>query len=346
MIRRPPRSTLSSSSAASDVYKRQVSTQSTGSSRQHPCLWLETMQGDQVDALISDFRNARVTNGRSVIELPAEQMDGSQIDLRIQLTSQFPNQPPTIRLCTQGMTHAWLDESQYIINCPSLLQWNPGNSTLRKTMTEIVEEFFLNPPTRTRSTVAAMPPPSFPKPVQPQPTHQYQNPALHAVLAELKELPPSELDKLHGDDTDVGLQKYLQKHPTFLAKQEEKRSLEADLERLARENLAAEQALNQSQGSCEEVYTHYKNLHTSVTEKSTLQQSRLQHTSPEAVEAVLLSLIDVAESQSDEMMEAFQDGKADVGAFVTQYCQKRQEYHNCAIIKERLQARQTTKQRW
>eukprot|EP00656_Telonema_subtile_P028684 TRINITY_DN3126_c0_g1_i3.p1 TRINITY_DN3126_c0_g1~~TRINITY_DN3126_c0_g1_i3.p1 ORF type:complete len:315 (-),score=60.51 TRINITY_DN3126_c0_g1_i3:325-1269(-) len=33
MIRRPPRSTLSSSSAASDVYKRQVSTQSTGKSR-------------------------------------------------------------------------------------------------------------------------------------------------------------------------------------------------------------------------------------------------------------------------------------------------------------------------
>eukprot|EP00656_Telonema_subtile_P051361 TRINITY_DN6882_c0_g2_i1.p1 TRINITY_DN6882_c0_g2~~TRINITY_DN6882_c0_g2_i1.p1 ORF type:complete len:596 (-),score=146.23 TRINITY_DN6882_c0_g2_i1:160-1947(-) len=32
MIRRPPRSTLSSSSAASDVYKRQVSTQSTGAS--------------------------------------------------------------------------------------------------------------------------------------------------------------------------------------------------------------------------------------------------------------------------------------------------------------------------
>eukprot|EP00656_Telonema_subtile_P043235 TRINITY_DN49620_c0_g1_i2.p1 TRINITY_DN49620_c0_g1~~TRINITY_DN49620_c0_g1_i2.p1 ORF type:complete len:207 (+),score=60.30 TRINITY_DN49620_c0_g1_i2:92-712(+) len=33
MIRRPPRSTLSSSSAASDVYKRQVSTQSTGVTR-------------------------------------------------------------------------------------------------------------------------------------------------------------------------------------------------------------------------------------------------------------------------------------------------------------------------
>eukprot|EP00658_Telonema_sp_P-2_P063279 TRINITY_DN52000_c0_g1_i1.p1 TRINITY_DN52000_c0_g1~~TRINITY_DN52000_c0_g1_i1.p1 ORF type:complete len:106 (-),score=0.69 TRINITY_DN52000_c0_g1_i1:105-422(-) len=36
MIRRPPRSTLSSSSAASDVYKRQVSTQSTGDSNISP----------------------------------------------------------------------------------------------------------------------------------------------------------------------------------------------------------------------------------------------------------------------------------------------------------------------
>eukprot|EP00656_Telonema_subtile_P024458 TRINITY_DN26694_c0_g1_i1.p1 TRINITY_DN26694_c0_g1~~TRINITY_DN26694_c0_g1_i1.p1 ORF type:complete len:317 (-),score=70.19 TRINITY_DN26694_c0_g1_i1:445-1395(-) len=35
MIRRPPRSTLSSSSAASDVYKRQVSTQSTGNFEKH-----------------------------------------------------------------------------------------------------------------------------------------------------------------------------------------------------------------------------------------------------------------------------------------------------------------------
>eukprot|EP00656_Telonema_subtile_P020273 TRINITY_DN2141_c0_g1_i1.p1 TRINITY_DN2141_c0_g1~~TRINITY_DN2141_c0_g1_i1.p1 ORF type:complete len:344 (-),score=64.27 TRINITY_DN2141_c0_g1_i1:301-1332(-) len=38
MIRRPPRSTLSSSSAASDVYKRQVSTQSTGNSQTHAML--------------------------------------------------------------------------------------------------------------------------------------------------------------------------------------------------------------------------------------------------------------------------------------------------------------------
>eukprot|EP00656_Telonema_subtile_P008667 TRINITY_DN14046_c0_g1_i2.p1 TRINITY_DN14046_c0_g1~~TRINITY_DN14046_c0_g1_i2.p1 ORF type:complete len:281 (-),score=85.56 TRINITY_DN14046_c0_g1_i2:260-1102(-) len=38
-IRRPPRSTLSSSSAASDVYKRQVSTQSTGNTR--PCAMAE-----------------------------------------------------------------------------------------------------------------------------------------------------------------------------------------------------------------------------------------------------------------------------------------------------------------
>eukprot|EP00656_Telonema_subtile_P019341 TRINITY_DN20609_c0_g1_i2.p1 TRINITY_DN20609_c0_g1~~TRINITY_DN20609_c0_g1_i2.p1 ORF type:complete len:358 (+),score=76.53 TRINITY_DN20609_c0_g1_i2:97-1170(+) len=44
MKRRPPRSTLSSSSAASDVYKRQVSTQSTG-------LYWPAMQGPSVNGL-------------------------------------------------------------------------------------------------------------------------------------------------------------------------------------------------------------------------------------------------------------------------------------------------------
>eukprot|EP00656_Telonema_subtile_P011174 TRINITY_DN15501_c0_g1_i1.p1 TRINITY_DN15501_c0_g1~~TRINITY_DN15501_c0_g1_i1.p1 ORF type:complete len:356 (-),score=110.77 TRINITY_DN15501_c0_g1_i1:5-1072(-) len=47
MIRRPPRSTLSSSSAASDVYKRQVSTQSTGVDR------ASTMSVEDLEAQIA-----------------------------------------------------------------------------------------------------------------------------------------------------------------------------------------------------------------------------------------------------------------------------------------------------
>eukprot|EP00658_Telonema_sp_P-2_P082360 TRINITY_DN8695_c0_g1_i6.p1 TRINITY_DN8695_c0_g1~~TRINITY_DN8695_c0_g1_i6.p1 ORF type:complete len:165 (-),score=34.78 TRINITY_DN8695_c0_g1_i6:756-1250(-) len=49
MIRRPPRSTLSSSSAASDVYKRQVSTQSTG------CFF---------DACVPEMRHPKGSEGR------------------------------------------------------------------------------------------------------------------------------------------------------------------------------------------------------------------------------------------------------------------------------------------
>eukprot|EP00658_Telonema_sp_P-2_P048257 TRINITY_DN36713_c0_g1_i5.p1 TRINITY_DN36713_c0_g1~~TRINITY_DN36713_c0_g1_i5.p1 ORF type:complete len:425 (-),score=145.36 TRINITY_DN36713_c0_g1_i5:480-1754(-) len=45
MIRRPPRSTLSSSSAASDVYKRQVSTQSTGAD----CAGMEVRKCDNCE---------------------------------------------------------------------------------------------------------------------------------------------------------------------------------------------------------------------------------------------------------------------------------------------------------
>eukprot|EP00658_Telonema_sp_P-2_P034231 TRINITY_DN24_c0_g1_i6.p1 TRINITY_DN24_c0_g1~~TRINITY_DN24_c0_g1_i6.p1 ORF type:complete len:121 (-),score=13.22 TRINITY_DN24_c0_g1_i6:327-689(-) len=53
MIRRPPRSTLSSSSAASDVYKRQVSTQSTGdNSWRHMGCGASTVGAHEFDAAL------------------------------------------------------------------------------------------------------------------------------------------------------------------------------------------------------------------------------------------------------------------------------------------------------
>eukprot|EP00656_Telonema_subtile_P000709 TRINITY_DN10342_c0_g1_i1.p1 TRINITY_DN10342_c0_g1~~TRINITY_DN10342_c0_g1_i1.p1 ORF type:complete len:280 (+),score=85.14 TRINITY_DN10342_c0_g1_i1:92-931(+) len=52
MIRRPPRSTLSSSSAASDVYKRQVSTQSTGPpSEPHAMVFFYTICDNKYEEL-------------------------------------------------------------------------------------------------------------------------------------------------------------------------------------------------------------------------------------------------------------------------------------------------------
>eukprot|EP00658_Telonema_sp_P-2_P081757 TRINITY_DN8471_c0_g1_i2.p1 TRINITY_DN8471_c0_g1~~TRINITY_DN8471_c0_g1_i2.p1 ORF type:complete len:603 (+),score=146.52 TRINITY_DN8471_c0_g1_i2:106-1914(+) len=66
MIRRPPRSTLSSSSAASDVYKRQVSTQSTGqaAARVRCCFLVSVvcgfeMQVSEHDRLALDLQDAR-----------------------------------------------------------------------------------------------------------------------------------------------------------------------------------------------------------------------------------------------------------------------------------------------
>eukprot|EP00656_Telonema_subtile_P010660 TRINITY_DN15172_c0_g1_i1.p1 TRINITY_DN15172_c0_g1~~TRINITY_DN15172_c0_g1_i1.p1 ORF type:complete len:338 (-),score=93.38 TRINITY_DN15172_c0_g1_i1:172-1185(-) len=53
-IRRPPRSTLSSSSAASDVYKRQVSTQSTGIRNRIEMGWEDT-----ADKLVGGVQQAR-----------------------------------------------------------------------------------------------------------------------------------------------------------------------------------------------------------------------------------------------------------------------------------------------
>jgi len=287
---------------------------------------------DQVDALLSDFRNARVSQGRSVVELPAEQMDGSHIDLRIELGSGFPSQSPTVKLTTPNMQHEWLDSSQRIIGCPSLQNWNSGNSTLRKTMIEIVEEFFLNPPTRSQQPVQpVMPPAGLPR----------RSPAsLHAVMAELQELPPSELDKLSKDDTDVGLQKFLQKHPTFLEKQKERSKLEQQNEALARTSLAQQSVLVSDQKEHQEVYSNYHKLHQAVTAKSQAQHARLEEFSPQAVQGVLTSLISQSDSTSDSTITQFQDKQLALPGFIAQYLHQRQQYHRASIVKERLQASQ------
>eukprot|EP00656_Telonema_subtile_P020443 TRINITY_DN21563_c0_g1_i1.p1 TRINITY_DN21563_c0_g1~~TRINITY_DN21563_c0_g1_i1.p1 ORF type:complete len:135 (+),score=7.84 TRINITY_DN21563_c0_g1_i1:43-447(+) len=57
MKRRPPRSTLSSSSAASDVYKRQVSTQSTGEGKHKKKLRSRFLRDEQtlVESMVPFF---------------------------------------------------------------------------------------------------------------------------------------------------------------------------------------------------------------------------------------------------------------------------------------------------
>eukprot|EP00658_Telonema_sp_P-2_P007549 TRINITY_DN12820_c0_g1_i2.p2 TRINITY_DN12820_c0_g1~~TRINITY_DN12820_c0_g1_i2.p2 ORF type:complete len:166 (-),score=61.85 TRINITY_DN12820_c0_g1_i2:191-688(-) len=65
MIRRPPRSTLSSSSAASDVYKRQVSTQSTGE--------LATLKNDQHELLLRAVEARLLVDNQSATKSELEQ---------------------------------------------------------------------------------------------------------------------------------------------------------------------------------------------------------------------------------------------------------------------------------
>eukprot|EP00658_Telonema_sp_P-2_P018224 TRINITY_DN17150_c0_g1_i9.p1 TRINITY_DN17150_c0_g1~~TRINITY_DN17150_c0_g1_i9.p1 ORF type:complete len:199 (-),score=65.37 TRINITY_DN17150_c0_g1_i9:108-704(-) len=69
MIRRPPRSTLSSSSAASDVYKRQVSTQSTGSQQSTTMAGTARPLSDDLAGLIAPEYAANI---ESVLYTPEE----------------------------------------------------------------------------------------------------------------------------------------------------------------------------------------------------------------------------------------------------------------------------------
>eukprot|EP00658_Telonema_sp_P-2_P019515 TRINITY_DN17707_c0_g1_i6.p1 TRINITY_DN17707_c0_g1~~TRINITY_DN17707_c0_g1_i6.p1 ORF type:complete len:305 (+),score=59.95 TRINITY_DN17707_c0_g1_i6:220-1134(+) len=297
--------------------------------------------GDQLDALLSDFRNATVSANRDAVDLPAEQMDGTQIDFRIEMDRDFPGTAPTVRLITPGMQHPWIDEAQFVIGCTSLLNWAPGKTTLTEIVSEIVEEFFLNPPTRQQQVRAhTRPPPSFAETMRTS-----GNSAMDELLAELRELPPSELERLSMDETHVELQKYLHKHPTFQQKQSQRSNLQTEVEGLTQARQSHQDALSAKRKEYLEAYHSYKILHETVTEKGRLQQSRAQENSPEAVHARLSGLADAAENQSEDILQQFQGKQMDMQSFINQYRQSRLEFHRVAILQERIKASEQLQQR-
>eukprot|EP00826_Nyctotherus_ovalis_P038888 TRINITY_DN3684_c0_g1_i1.p1 TRINITY_DN3684_c0_g1~~TRINITY_DN3684_c0_g1_i1.p1 ORF type:complete len:138 (+),score=28.51 TRINITY_DN3684_c0_g1_i1:25-414(+) len=72
MIRRPPRSTLSSSSAASDVYKRQGDTLSRLGTRVTNCYYLNTINVPEINNIATN-RNAGETNLNTDIKRLSEE---------------------------------------------------------------------------------------------------------------------------------------------------------------------------------------------------------------------------------------------------------------------------------
>ena len=95
---------------------------------------------DQIDGLLSDFHSAIVQPGRRVVLIPVPQMDGSTMELRVQISPSFPAQPPTVLLSSgPGYVHSWLDGDQRVVGCPSIRDWNQSKSTLRVTLAEIVQ---------------------------------------------------------------------------------------------------------------------------------------------------------------------------------------------------------------
>jgi len=308
---------------------------------------------DQIDGLLSDFHSAVVQPGRRVVLIPVPQMDGSTMELRVQISPSFPAQPPTVLLSSgPGYVHSWLDGDQRVVGCPSIRDWNQSKSTLRVTLAEIVQEFFLNPPTRVQPPPVQQaqrqePPPPPVRTQQPparRPSASTGEGQLDGLLAELQELTPSELDRLARDDTDVGLQKLLQAHPTILACQSERGQLQSESEALAGKILALSQALATDRKECEEVRTEYERLHASVSEKSQQQQARLQEDSPEAVLQLLNQLKRDEEAITDGMVEQLHSKQLMATDFVSQFVEQRKRYHRVAIFHERLQVQPAAQQ--
>eukprot|EP00658_Telonema_sp_P-2_P035859 TRINITY_DN2601_c0_g1_i3.p1 TRINITY_DN2601_c0_g1~~TRINITY_DN2601_c0_g1_i3.p1 ORF type:complete len:271 (-),score=72.31 TRINITY_DN2601_c0_g1_i3:140-952(-) len=110
MIRRPPRSTLSSSSAASDVYKRQVSTQSTGETkpltmaccctgaRHGDDLFLEQRmeEGTWATRMNMDYPGLRILHDEPRIYLVEEFLSADEIERLIDLAKPGMQRAPVV----------------------------------------------------------------------------------------------------------------------------------------------------------------------------------------------------------------------------------------------------------
>src|SRR5450756_3259205 len=89
MIRRPPRSTQSRSSAASDVYKRQVHKKQTGGSGQYAKVQMRFEPLDAAGGELYEFVNA-VTGGRIPREYIPSVDAGIQSAMELGILAGFP----------------------------------------------------------------------------------------------------------------------------------------------------------------------------------------------------------------------------------------------------------------
>eukprot|EP00658_Telonema_sp_P-2_P066692 TRINITY_DN5565_c0_g1_i2.p1 TRINITY_DN5565_c0_g1~~TRINITY_DN5565_c0_g1_i2.p1 ORF type:complete len:122 (+),score=35.58 TRINITY_DN5565_c0_g1_i2:95-460(+) len=106
MIRRPPRSTLSSSSAASDVYKRQVSTQSTGV----PALTMST----GVALTKPEMRSLYRALLKSALTFPSKRRESIVMDIRSQFrVHSGEKDPAAIKEMTQEAEHALFELGRF-----------------------------------------------------------------------------------------------------------------------------------------------------------------------------------------------------------------------------------------
>src|SRR5664280_3684247 len=134
MIRRPPRSTLSSSSAASDVYKRQVDGVADG--REHPAVAETDIADDHLAAVNADAElerlaqvggelvihvfNVRGDERRRAHRLPAGR---SWVDIEPE-QSQQPVADELIGL-TAGVDHGLRGRAEKPVNQENHVEWQP-----------------------------------------------------------------------------------------------------------------------------------------------------------------------------------------------------------------------------
>jgi len=316
----------------------------------------------QIDSLRQLFPTVREMQRDLVYEIaftitPARR----QMNLRISLPKEFPQQLPTLQLLPANCSHRLLDRQGYVLSQAheNLMRWTV-HASLGKTVYEIVQKFMQEPP----QLMESLPPQQqqqspvsypYPQSASQPPTYPPQNnspypptrqpsipeqithtplPEVPSLFPELEGKTPTELSQLLNDENEF--KKFFDNLGAVTTLRKVRDDLKNNTEELAKKNFAKEVEIEQLRKENAARMKIVEEKREAFQQKAQQQTEVMKRFSTPALIEQLSDAATIAEKASDVVAEKFLSGGMDYKEFIKEFIEKRKIFHLRAVKKESL----------
>jgi len=333
----------------------------------YPGSWGNTSQGDetqalkfkQIDSLRQYFPTVKEITREQLYEVPLSLPSRRMITVRITLPRDFPRVSPQLQVFPP-VQHRLIDGQMMVIPQAheNLLRWG-NQSSLGKTVYEIVQKFMQDPPQIIPQNVPVSPnsvqvnnnpniqppqvvPPQFSNqgpsfsggqiPVQTK-THT-PLPVVPGSFSELDAKSPSELALLLNDENEF--KRFFDHLSAVQTMKKVRDDLRTNNDELAKKNLSKEAELDKIKRELSARQQLIAEKRLAFDQKAKQQQEVMKQFSTPALVDHLTVAAAEAEGSSDAIANQFLSGELDQKNFVKEFMEKRKLYHLRAAKKESL----------